>query len=1563
MLPSRGSVRAPRGTAIHSSRGSRGQETTSRGAPNSSSKSFMNMPPSGPKAMRDKSNIYHGNYRGKNFYKKRKFSTSFQIGSSDPGTSNPYENDQHENAAKRSRRDEQNSSFDRGGSRGRGNRGNHRGSGRGGFTNKQVRFAEPTTHEKKVDSFSRTPSPLNHNPFLTNSSTTDSSFQTAAAMANPFGAPSGAPAPPAKNPFGTPVNPFATTSQTATGLFGAPSGTQPANPFQTTTTAFGAPSNGYNPFLQGPKDTKSTPNSVTSSSFAQPSSRLFGSPSATNGTANSSSTPSPFGQPTSNPFGPSSTSNGMSTGLFGAPSGSKPNPFAQPSNSFGSLGNQSSASTTNGTSTIFSVKETSNGATGAANDRKPNRFSQPSNAFGSFGAQSSTTNTNGGTSRAITSGIATGIFGTNNNSKSGSTPLSSKSVGSFASQNFGTMNGNTSKVLTDGIATAQKSIDSFKTLETSESLAAKVDQILKREGIRKPEWPSVDFKRNPGLWEAYTKDYREFRNKMRVSLTRAGLIDDPDVPKRLEDAIVFKGTCNDMCPELEAAERIVERRYDQFEKDYLDDGSFSAIANPSKMIKKLARSAAGQEAPLPIDVRTVTALKATLDYLIDEILDKMDLAAVHGFIWDRTRAIRRDFVFHTYLTTEELLDRIYVLETIARFHVIALHQMSRKGVNAPDFVEQQEHEQLGKTLVSLVHAYEDCEVRQVECENEAEFRAYYLLFNRRDPGLQKRAQDWGWKFWGESEEVPLAASLVEACQNTWDTHGPLENPATKGNTQFDITQCAFSKFFTIVEDKSVSYTMACFAETCFNDIRKSIMKTILKAYRRQKDQTKDWTLSRLNTYLRFDDEADILLWGEKHGLHFESGDEEEYLSFDKSMLRDASPEVRQQHSYALVERKRGDHSLPEVIRTTVFDTSDDEEDFVAEDYDDELFVRDDSVLARILPPPVAIQEEIPEEIPEEAPERLTKGVDNTTPSIAQNESTSARDSAPKPASIFDRIGTPKSFGNDFFTSTPKESSTPKEDPPALFTKPPGKGALSVFAQPTKDPSAATQAKPPFSFLSQPSSSSAPPKDLSSTTTSTIEKAPTTLGQQPSFHPPEKIQSLAQPQTETSTRASVPQLPLFPPVASPASMNAPVQSSLFGTKPEGSTATVASMPAAPAIANDQAVEQSSVSPPNPTPPPNKPPKILGVAKWIALGEGGLLDQFTEFHVEKLLFETATMFVAEQQKLAEEEAEAQARIEADQFRYNSLATRYGRQWREAARRLWLKRRGREARQARKEMAESMRASKAAEKANLVEDFRASTSAKRRESRERRESLESLLDETGVLNGVHDPEEKIRAIVQQEIRAVMQLDHNGSSNKRSRSQQSPNSMASSNRHKRGRSDNPLGRSLLSDPSYLNGGSRIHLMSNYDDQDERRRQISGVQTDYFRLKARGITTLQNGAPLANSAVKSIVHQKRSFDGITKPTTPHQAKVQAWAQSVPAKPDQESRGSLPSVEYEAGDMGAMKIGVDALLLKEKSKQKRAMADDDEELFARAKRIREQMDEGAEWFRKQILKRKSRSSS
>ncbi|KAG5942972.1 hypothetical protein E4U53_007129, partial [Claviceps sorghi] len=451
---------------------------------------------------------------------------------------------------------------------------------------------------------------------------------------------------------------------------------------------------------------------------------------------------------------------------------------------------------------------------------------------------------------------------------------------------------------------------------SADPLSRKVYQRLREDGISPPPWPSQPG--NPNNKQAmarFREQYESYRKKVRISLTKAGLIDDPEKRKALSDAIEFKGICEDMCPEFEKITRITELDVVQAEKD-----PRTTYANTSKMVKKLARSAAGQEAPLPMDVRSVSSLRRTLDYLLDDLLrNDSNLPVVHGFLWDRTRAIRRDFSFFSSLTPEETRTQVYVLENIARFHVTSLHLLSQEGKAPEDFVQQQELEQLGKALLSLRDVYDDCGEQGIECENESEFRAYYLLFHARDPSILETLQrQWKSRHWRDSDDVRTAVSLVEALQDTHDFHGPLKpGPSLAASA-------ASQAYFRIVQDPKVSYTMACFAECHFPQLRRSILQTVKRALSRPKDTAKDVTAAALNEFLQFDTIQQAIDFAELHSMEFEPNPDCP-SDLDRRILildsRRPLPHRRLQHQYSqnMVERKRSCRPLPEVIHRTVFE--------------------------------------------------------------------------------------------------------------------------------------------------------------------------------------------------------------------------------------------------------------------------------------------------------------------------------------------------------------------------------------------------------------------------------------------------------------------------------------------------------------------------------------------------------------------------------------------------------------------------------------------------------------------
>lgn len=154
----------------------------------------------------------------------------------------------------------------------------------------------------------------------------------------------------------------------------------------------------------------------------------------------------------------------------------------------------------------------------------------------------------------------------------------------------------------------------------------------------------------------------------------AGVLPDPNRPGLLEDAAKLVGTCMDMCPEYERVEREVQKELDRWE---VVPGT--THADPTAAVKIYRRPAAGRELPLPEDVRPPAVLEKTLNYLFHTLLpsDPRDplFAAVQPFLWNRTRAIRQDFI----VQSDRGRTAIACHERIARYHILCLHWKGEIG--------------------------------------------------------------------------------------------------------------------------------------------------------------------------------------------------------------------------------------------------------------------------------------------------------------------------------------------------------------------------------------------------------------------------------------------------------------------------------------------------------------------------------------------------------------------------------------------------------------------------------------------------------------------------------------------------------------------------------------------------------------------------------------------------------------------------------------------------------------------------------------------------------------------
>lgn len=960
---------------------------------------------------------------------------------------------------------------------------------------------------------------------------------------------------------------------------------------------------------------------------------------------------------------------------------------------------------------------------------------------------------------------------------------------------FASFGGNSGKKTASSQAAKSSTLNGFAKPRTSYAQA--IHDQLHRDGIKPPQWPAEpgNPKKRKAL-EDFKDTYKQYLSRVRTSLIKAGLVDDPEVRKSLSDAIDFKGICEEMCPEFEKVSRITEHDVRRPEKEKQADGVEWAITE--RMVKAFKRSAAGADYPLPMEVRSPAALRRTVDYLVDDLLRSDDrLPALHSFLWDRTRAVRKDFIFQNAMTTDERLDQIYCLETIARFHAVALHLLSQEGVAADDFSEQQEKEQLGKTLLSLMQVYDESKDDGLVIKNEAEFRAYYLLFNAHDPFVKQQLQDWGREIWFDSDEIQTAVSLMESMQNVFRHRGPLR-PAAPLTTASN----SFTNYFSIVEDSNVSYTMACFAEIHFTEIRRHLLKTINKAYGRVRDHPKDLTAEIVNNILRFDETSQCIDFLEKHDMEFSSDANSSYLLVERRK-HIPSPTVKQSHSGQMVERKRGNHSLPDVIHSTIFETASlpneqrESPDGMflpsepametgpsqAGQNDSDVTDEESSVSSPTKPSIFAVSAKPP---PESSP------FSSTPP---QTGITAQPEPAPNP---FQRGPTP---------SQPSAEKPSPFQPPSSFSWP------AKAMAPTVETGMPSSTKPAFPSAFPPSQTPAtgvsPGSNLANAFSSFNKGADSAVQQTTTtaIEPPrEQTNAFSGFATSSGNQLKAPSITFTPPT--PGRTNSEQQQTTLGpaaglsglknkpfqfpqstgaevfpstgasTKPQSnpqpdhvSGTNTQAPPAVPDIPRQQDVAKETFMPKLPAiVQQSKPKDLMGdFTNWIVLGDDGLIDQFQDAILEHLVQGVFDKYTVEEEERRKKEEDEQSWADALKFRRYNLGLKFFYRWRDITRSLVRKRMGRHNREAikayREAQAAQAKATKAARektKRKAAEDHnrstndattfvqqlkdrankRARTTSSQRESST--DSLERALLASGVLAGTSNEREAVSQVV---------------------------------------------------------------------------------------------------------------------------------------------------------------------------------------------------------------------------
>lgn len=325
------------------------------------------------------------------------------------------------------------------------------------------------------------------------------------------------------------------------------------------------------------------------------------------------------------------------------------------------------------------------------------------------------------------------------------------------------------------------------------------------------------------------------------------------------------------------------------------------------------------------------------------------LGSVHHFVWDRTRAIRNDFSIQQISRVPELNVAIASYERIARFHILSLHQLALAEKPYEKYDSQQEREQLDKTLLSLMQYYDDSR-GLVQSPNEAEFRAYCIIFQIQDPvpNLEDRVQTWPEEILKDGR-VQRALQLYKAAGSTTDPQGPF-----RPRVPHAVAQANWRRFWLLVLSNEISYLMACVAEIYFGLVRRTALKSIWQAVRKG-TKNEDWTLHELMEVFGYEDEGEVQQFCEDYGFTIaESAEGVAVLDLNSvkgETLPDPSSGAARQRKSELVERKRHYRTLPAVIngmsvraaREAGFTEQPPREDVMEQDIEDEdsLFLPSD----------------------------------------------------------------------------------------------------------------------------------------------------------------------------------------------------------------------------------------------------------------------------------------------------------------------------------------------------------------------------------------------------------------------------------------------------------------------------------------------------------------------------------------------------------------------------------------------------------------------------------------------
>lgn len=187
------------------------------------------------------------------------------------------------------------------------------------------------------------------------------------------------------------------------------------------------------------------------------------------------------------------------------------------------------------------------------------------------------------------------------------------------------------------------------------------------------------------------------------------------------------GTCVDMCPAAERAQREKERRLHRFEVAPGCRGH-RPRADPQRAVKEYSRPAAGKIRPPPSQLRPPSVLLATVRYLASEVVERTDAsrAEIASFVADRLRAVRLDLALQGAGDVEAALVLEAALAVLLAV-VARLGPSTAHGPADPMLLQAQVQEGFG----SLRRCYA---LGAGPHPRQATFQGLFLLYNLGESG-------------------------------------------------------------------------------------------------------------------------------------------------------------------------------------------------------------------------------------------------------------------------------------------------------------------------------------------------------------------------------------------------------------------------------------------------------------------------------------------------------------------------------------------------------------------------------------------------------------------------------------------------------------------------------------------------------------------------------------------------------------------------------------------------------------------------------------------------------------